>query len=48
MNITHNDYDKVKDIILVLYRSQRFEVVEVCEKFAEAYDCAEFNEILQR
>ena len=48
MNLTNSNYDEVKDIIVALYRSQRFEVVEVCEKFAEANSCAEFNEILHR
>ena len=48
MSITNSDFDKVKEIILALYRSQRFEVAEVCRKFAEAYDYTEFNEILHR
>ena len=48
MNMTDSNYDKVKNIILALHRSQKFEVVDVCEKFAEANDCAEFNQILRR
>ena len=48
MNMTDSNYDKVKNIILALHRSQRFEVVDVCEKFAEVNDCAEFNQILHR
>ena len=47
MRLTSNNYDRVKDIIIALHKSERFEVVAVCEKFAEAYSCAEFNEILR-
>ena len=48
MNITNNDYDTVKDIINALYKSKRFEVVQVCEEFAKYYENADFSEILRR
>ena len=43
-----NNYDEVKDIINALHKSQRFEVVEVCEEFARTYENADFSEILRR